>query len=305
MRKPRRRERADPDADLPVSRLQRRSRKAWRRIHKVASRLPAGACQRVHYLLWYLRPLPLRRPRTYTQRVFAKMARDRDPLLTTTTDKLAVRGYAEQRVGDGHLTELYAVLDDPEALLDISLPPRYVVKPTHGSGMREIVLTDSPQRRASVAASARRWLAREYWRRNGEWAYKGVTPRILVEEFLDAGGGQPPTDWKWFCFGGKAELVEAIIDRLGACMRTFYTVEGEYLDLRQFHRRWPAVAVPPTLGSMRKLAERLSEPFEFVRVDLYALGERIVVGELTHYPTAGHKPLDPPEWEVRLGAVWA
>jgi hypothetical protein len=55
---------------------------------------------------------------------------------------------------------------------------------------------------------------------------------------------------------------------------------------------------------MRALAERLSERFEFVRVDLYAIGDRIVVGELTHYPAAGNKAFDPPEWDLRLGALW-
>ena len=34
------------------------------------------------------------------------------------------------------------------------------------------------------------------------------------------------------------------------------------------------------------------------------LKERILVGELTHYPTAGNKSFDPPEWDVRLGALW-
>jgi len=41
-----------------------------------------------------------------------------------------------------------------------------------------------------------------------------------------------------------------------------------------------------------------------VRVDLYALGDRIVVGELTHYPEGGNASFDPPEWEVRLGMLW-
>jgi hypothetical protein len=55
---------------------------------------------------------------------------------------------------------------------------------------------------------------------------------------------------------------------------------------------------------MRQIAERLAHPFAFVRVDLYTVGDRILVGELTHYPTGGNKSYDPPEWEARLGALW-
>jgi hypothetical protein len=55
---------------------------------------------------------------------------------------------------------------------------------------------------------------------------------------------------------------------------------------------------------MRAVAEQLAAGFDFVRVDLYALGQRMVVGELTHYPTGGNKSFDPPEWDARLGALW-
>ena len=43
---------------------------------------------------------------------------------------------------------------------------------------------------------------------------------------------------------------------------------------------------------------------DFVRVDLYNLPGRIVVGELTHYPSAGTQVFDPPHLDHRLGALW-
>ena len=76
------------------------------------------------------------------------MARDRNPLLTVTSDKLAVRGYVAERLGRGYLPELYGVVDWPEQLLDLDLPPRYVVKATHGSGMTAVVTRDSAAERA-------------------------------------------------------------------------------------------------------------------------------------------------------------
>lgn len=44
---------------------------------------------------------------------------------------------------------------------------------------------------------------------------------------------------------------------------------------------------PVCLDQAIKLAETLSSPFPFVRVDFYLLGERIVFGELTFTPAAG------------------
>lgn len=282
----------------------RRSRKLWRRIRSVAALLPPVGFQWIRHLLWHGAPLPVSRPRTLTHHLFLKMARDRDPLLTVTSDKLAVRGYVAERLGPGHLTELYAVLDTPEELADADLPPRYVVKATHGSGMTAVVMADRPAERAKVAERARRWLATPYWRKNGEWAYRGIPPRLLVEEFLDAGDGRVPPDWKWLCFGGRAALVQVDFDRFTGHTRSFYDPEGRPVVLRMYYPQGPEIALPACYGRMRAVAERLATGFDFVRVDLYALGERIVVGELTHYPTGGNKSFDPPEWDARLGALW-
>ncbi len=44
------------------------------------------------------------------------------------------------------------------------------------------------------------------------------------------------------------------------------------------------VEKPVCLDRAMELAEKLSQPFPFVRVDFYLIGERIVLGELTFTP---------------------
>ena len=283
----------------------RRSRKLWRRIRSVAALLPPMAFQRLRHRLWHGTALPVSRPRTFTHHLFLKMARDRHTLLTVTSDKLALRGYVEERLGPGHLPELYGALDAPDDLRVMELPSRYVVKATHGSGMTAVVTADDPAIRSAIVARARKWLACPYWRKNGEWGYRGVRPRLVVEEFLDAGDGGVPPDWKWLCFGGKAALVQVDFARFTRHTRNFYHPDGTPLALRMYYPPGPDIPLPTTFERMRRLAERLAEDFAFVRVDLYALaGDRIVVGELTHYPTGGNKAFDPPEWDAKLGALW-
>lgn len=282
----------------------RRARKLWRRIRSVVVFLPPIAYQWLRHLVWHGELLPVSQPRTYTHRLFLKMARDRNPLLRRTADKLALRGYVQEKLGPGYLPELYGVLDSPEGLLDLALPSRYVVKATHGSGMIAIVTADDPARRAAIVGRARRWLAYPYWRKNGEWGYRGIKPRLIVEEFLDAGDGEVPPDWKWLCFGGRAALVQVFFDRFANQTRNFYEPSGTRVDLSRHYPPGPDIALPPAFGTMHHVAERLAREFDFVRVDLYALGNRVVVGELTHYPTAGNKPFQPPEWDAKLGALW-
>jgi hypothetical protein len=282
----------------------RRARKFWRRVRSVAAVLPPMAFQWLRHLVWHGAVLPVSAPRTYTHRLFLKMARDRNPLLQRTADKFGLRGFVEERLGPGYLPDLYAVLDSPDELPALQLPERYVVKATHGSGMTAFVTADNAEARAAIVNRARRWMAYRYWRKNGEWCYRDVRPRLIIEEFLDAGSGTIPPDWKWLCFGGRAELVQVFFDRFQNQTRSFFDPAGTRVDLSRYYPAGPPIELPASFAAMRTVAERLAQGFDFVRVDLYSLGDRIVVGEMTHYPTAGNKRFEPPEWDLKLGALW-
>jgi hypothetical protein len=55
---------------------------------------------------------------------------------------------------------------------------------------------------------------------------------------------------------------------------------------------------------MIDLAERIAQGFDFLRVDLYQVEERIYFGEITVYPNAGLAPFQPAEWDRKLGDWW-
>ena len=215
-----------------------------------------------------------------------------------------MRGYVAERLGPGYLPELYGVVDWPEQLLDLDLPPRYVVKATHGE--RDDRRSHRRQRgRARGDRGPGAQMARpRYWRKNGEWGYRGIQPRLIIEEFLDAGGGAcrrtgsgsasagAPRWSRWTSIGSPGTPAASMIPRAGpSCSACTIRRGRRSRSPRAFRgcERWP---------------RRSAKGFDFVRVDLYALGDRIVVGELTHYPEGGNKSFDPPEWDARLGALW-
>ena len=80
-----------------------------------------------------------RSPRTFNEKVRYKMLRDHRDLMVTFADKAAVRDHVASVVGAHVLPRLLHVFDDPRALAGATLPPAYVVKPTHGSGVAVIV----------------------------------------------------------------------------------------------------------------------------------------------------------------------
>jgi hypothetical protein len=52
------------------------------------------------------------------------------------------------------------------------------------------------------------------------------------------------------------------------------------------------------------MAEKLAAGFDFLRIDLYLVGDRIYFGEITVYPYSGLMPFVPPGWDLVFGDLW-
>jgi hypothetical protein len=264
-----------------------------------------------------------RRPRTFNEKVRFKMTSDRRALLATLSDKVAAREYIARVVGADVLTELYLVTEDPEQVRRESLPREVAVKAVHGSGGCVLVAESAPREPALPEPPAgwsrhlvhpdavdwdrlrrlcREWIGLRYgfW----EWGYRDLAGRILAEELL-LDGGAVPTDFKLFTFHGRVRLVEVDFDRYGEIKRTLYTPDWQIVPVRLKYPRGPEAPRPALLGEMIELAERLAAPLDFLRVDFFVLGSRLVVGELTSYPGAGDSLVEPAAFDLELGSWWS
>lgn len=252
-------------------------------------------------------------PRTLNEKIRYRMAYDRREILQLTTDKLRVRDYVEKQVGGEHLTTLYGSYDDSDGIVFDDLPRNYVMKATHASGATLLVDERAPLGSAMPAWDERKpfpflarihpdsveeaqirqlaaaWLRSPYGRVGirPQWAYIGLTPRILFEELLDDGRGNVPPDYKILCFNGEPSVIQVITQREREAQRAFYTPKWHRI-LDAYTAESSAVERPNCLQEMLLLSRALAEAFDFVRVDLYAIDGRLLVGELTHYP-AGSK----------------
>ena len=268
-----------------------------------------------------------RNPRTFREKVRYKMLRDRRALVVTFADKAAVRDYVAEVVGQQYLPNAYAIVDDPAALYDVSLPDSYVVKPTHGSGAAIVVSERAPLEsrlpsesgswvyrhvaaefapRADVVRIAREWVAQLYGQGpNREWVYGRIPRRIIVEEMLATSDGSIPDDYKFFVFHGTCRYVQVDRGRFERRTQDFFTSDWSHLSLNGGHP-WsaPPIPRPERLEEMIRLAQRLGQGTDFVRVDLYDLPGRIVFGELSSLPAGGDSPFDPESFNSEFGSHW-
>lgn len=95
---------------------------------------------------------------------------------------------------------------------------------------------------------------------------------------------------------GEVRLVEVDVDRLTSHTQAFYSPDWHRLEVTRPPCR--DISRPVHLEAMIGMAQRLSSGTDFVRVDLYDLGDRIVFGELTHSPSAGQCPFRPPSFDL-------
>ena len=208
-------------------------------------------------------------------------------LKSACTDKWAVRDYVKSLGLAEHLIPVLQVADDVEEIVFEQLPKRFVMKCTHGSGYNLIILNKKVIRFDETKKQLAKWLNTDYSLINCEPHYRKIQPRIMIEQFLGEQNGQVPTDIKIHCFHGKPELIELIVGRYSNEKYTVsLTPTWEPVHYYHMPETESLMERPKTLEKMLEIAQKLSKPFTYVRVDLYDVGEKIYFGELTFTPSA-------------------
>ena len=274
-------------------------------VRKIGRLLPDGLFLRAKYRTVFGRPLSLRHPECFTEKIQWQKLRDRNPLYHTLADKAAVKPYVAARMGAEHVVPTLGVWERPEQIDWDALPAQFVLKCTHDSGSTLICTDKSAFDREAACRSLRAALAVDYWRRDREWAYKGVPPRIIAEAYLGAG----LADYKFFCFRGRAGFLYVATERDNPDTETrfdFFDAEWRHLDIRNGHPNADAEPCRPArFAEMRALAERLAGDFPQVRIDFYELPDgRILFGEYTFYHMGGFVPFEPDGADGQLGAYF-
>ncbi len=244
-------------------------------------------------------------PSTFNEKIQSRKLFDRRPILQIAADKYAVRAFVAARLGETALPVLHHVTADPEDLPFAALPDRYVVKATHGSGWIHIVKDRADADEALIRRLCRSWLDQNFYEQTLEWAYRDIPPRILVEEFLDNGAGEPAEDYKLFTFNGRVEYIQVDVGRFTDHRKSFFDRDWRPVALRQECENFPGlIARPGNLAALIEAAETLAAGIDFVRVDLYSVQDRIYFGELTMTPGNGYFRFEPASFDESFGRLW-
>lgn len=254
------------------------------------------------------RALDLENPKGFNEKLQWLKLHDRNPLYRTLVDKVLVKKWVEVNIGNQYIIPTIEVWNSPQEIIFEKLPKQFVIKVNHDSGGVFVCKNKDELNIESMRRQIYKRFEHNGFAFGREWPYKDVKPLVFAEEYIEPEDpGEGLVDYKFFCFGGKADCVMACVGRASGKPRFYFLDRG--WEVRRYNASSLSLPEgfslprPNGLEEMFCVAERLSEGIPFVRVDLYDAGGRVLFGEMTFYPQSGFDQNILPEADERWGKM--
>lgn len=257
------------------------------------------------YYFYNERKLNLKNPVYYNEKLQWLKLYDKNMEYSKLVDKYEVRKYVSKFIGNKYLIPLLAgpFTDFHEINIE-DLPDQFVIKTTHDSG--GVLICQNKKEFDTKKAihfikehqhNGFYWLGREF-------PYKGLSPRLIVEQYMVDESGFELKDYKIFCFNGVPKIIQVDFGRFNIHKRNFYDTNWTFLDFSTniYESDRTFMTSPPvTLSEMIEVAKILSKNIPHVRVDLYSINSSVYFGELTFFHGSGFEKFSSDYWEKRMG----
>ena len=237
-------------------------------------------------------------PETFNQKIQFRKLYDNNPLYSICADKYRVREYVKEKIGEKYLIPIYLVTDKLTEGQWEKLPNSFVVKPTHDNGTVRIVKDKKVANKNKILKDMELALKLDYGKVSMENFYSNIPRKIIVEKYLK----DNIEDYKFHCFKDKIFLER--ITRIGL---------GSMYDIKKWKNLKFSIGYdvdkityekPKNFEKMIEITKKLSEDFEYVRVDLYNIDGKIYVGELTFCESSGFGKFTDETWDYKFGSYW-
>ncbi len=267
--------------------------------------LPDKAYLHLMYRVKMKKPLNLKTPSTFNEKLQWLKLYDRKPEYSCMVDKYEAKKYIAERIGDQYIIPTLGVWDRFEDIDFSLLPNRFVLKCTHDSGGLVICKDKAKLDVEAAKKKISKSLKRNYFKHGREWAYKNVRPRIIAEEYMEDTETGELRDYKFFAFDGTPRALFIATERQNTQTDTrfdFFDMDYNHMDIRNGHPNADTIpAKPRNFEEMKRLAAVLSKGIPQLRVDFYEVNERVYFGELTFAHWSGMMPFEPEKWDRIFG----
>lgn len=216
-----------------------------------------------------------------------------DERVVPYVDKIEAKKIVKALHEDISVAKIVRILKNPNDFNQNDINPKYIVKSAHGSGWN-INITEQTKVQ-DVVKSLQKW--NTTYEGIKEKQYKYIKPRFYIEEKVDGPKGGQALVYMFRCINGSPVTIGVKCAKRK--VQNSYDIEWNPIMPENLE----GIERPNRLDKMLTLAAKLSEPFEFVRIDFYYVNEKIYFSEFTFTP-AGGKQVLPLELEIQFGKLW-
>ena len=240
-------------------------------------------------------------PKLFTEKIQWLKVYDCTPIKTQLADKILVRDWIKEQIGEEYLKKIYGVYEKYEDIDFKKLPQEYVIKTNHGCKMQRLVIEGAiPE--DNYPELFNNFLKTNYAYKSGyEMQYDKIKPLIFVEEYIK--NTNELFEYLIFCFNGEPKLILfASGKRTSNICCTMFDTNWNNLHFNyggNLHEE--AIPPPENLDKMLEISRKLSKDFKFVRVDLHNINGKIYFGEMTFTPASGYMKFSNPKYDRILG----
>lgn len=264
-------------------------------IKKSLRFLPDKAYIMLYHRLRVGRKLNMKNPTTLNEKLQWMKFNYRFPLQSIVSDKLLVRDYVADKIGEEYLIPLIGTWEKYDDINFEKLPNKFVMKCNHDSGGLVVCTDKYNLNHKEARKKIEKSLNSNFFYIGREYQYKNINPMIICEQFI-SDHGNVPMDYKIYCFNGIPDVILVCRDRFSKnthrASYLFFDQNWKFLPLNKGDDELGEVdiAKPKNLDMMIEIAKKLSEDFLFARIDLYNIDGRIYFGEITLSPNSGFDP---------------
>lgn len=245
--------------------------------------------------------LNFKNPRLFTEKIQWLKVYDCTPIKTKLADKILVRDWIREQIGEEYLKNIYGVYDRYEDIDFSKLPREYVIKTNHACKMQVLVI-EGAYPFPAYKDIFNNYLKINYAYKSGyEMQYEKIVPKIFVEEYIK--NTNELFEYLIFCFNGEPKLILFASGKRNNGIRcTMFDTDWNNLHFNyggKLHDE--IIPCPKNFDKMLEIARKLSKDFKFVRVDLHNIDGRIYFGEMTFTPASGYMKFSDPKYDKILG----
>ena len=210
------------------------------------------------------------------------------PLKSFCADKIKVHNYCKEILGEDICIPILKIYSSAKDIKWNELPKQCVIKCNHGCAYNIVSTNINSLDKNLTISKLNKWMSIDFSNVAGyEMQYHNIDHKIFVEKYMGK-----IADYKFWCFNGKVKFWTYSEPNNGqpATYINYYDIDGNLTDIcNEVHPRNDKIkiSIPQSLEKMIEISENLAKNFDFVRVDLYEINNKIYLGELTFTPGAG------------------